>query len=432
MLSLQRSVPAMLPVCAAIAALSPSAFAQEVEGDGDLEALRRAAEQELAADEAPPADEGEALRRSAALETEDETPIYQQLQQAFSAVANRLNSFNPRITVIGDALARLSLGSAELVENPGTPDEVRVDDRMSLREVELDFRADVDAYAKAVFILALEEEGGEYLATVEEGYVTLETLPFGFRAQLGRFRTPFGRMNRLHGHDLPQATEPLALTDIFGEEGYLDNGALLSWLAPVPLELTVGFLQGDNQPVLGTSDLDSPAWLGRAEYFLQISDTIFLSAGASYLYGLNDTPDPADQESHVYGADLLFKWQPNQFRSIVVQGEVYGIKQETPITGDPMWGFGGYAYLQVQPFQRWYLGVRYDWSNFDEHREDREQYAVSGWLSYYTTEFLRFRVGYEHRERESTAGGDPDLDTFFFQLTFVFGSHPVEPFWFNR
>jgi hypothetical protein len=38
-------------------------------------------------------------------------------------------------------------------------------------------------------------------------------------------------------------------------------------------------------------------------------------------------------------------------------------------------------------------------------------------------------VGYEHRERQ---GGDDDLDTIFVQLTFVFGSHPVEPFWVNR
>ena len=63
---------------------------------------------------------------------------------------------------------------------------------------------------------------------------------------------------------------------------------------------------------------------------------------------------------------------------------------------------------------------------------NRPEWAIGAYVSFYTTEFLRFRIGYEHRERPSTNGGDGDLDTFFFQLTFVFGSHPVEPFWFNR
>ena len=88
--------------------------------------------------------------------------------------------------------------------------------------------------------------------------------------------------------------------------------------------------------------------------------------------------------------------------------------------------------LQVQPLQRWYLGVRYDYSTYDGQVEDKPHWTFGTFLSFYTTEFLRFRIGWEHRERKTTFFGDRDEDTLFFQMTFVFGSHPAEPFWMNR
>jgi hypothetical protein len=405
--------------------------------DDELRALREAADEELTDQEAPRnLSEEERLRRNADIDLEEEEdPLQLQLLQAFSSVANRLNAFNPRITVFGDVLARISAGHDELVE-----DGVNRDDRISFREVELDLRADIDPYAKGVLIIAAEEETpGEYEFTVEEGYLTFETLPLGLHAKLGRFRIPFGRINQLHTHDLPQSSRPYPSTDVFGEEGFVETAAQLTWLTPwIPLEFYALVLNGENESFLAGGDSDDPAWLGRVEYFHQITDTTFLSIGASYLFGYNDAPDVATdspsqarQESHLWGADLLFKWQPSQFRSVVIQGEAQWLKRERPSRVTEH-GFGGYAFVQVQPFQRWFFGARYDYSNFTEGQEDRKQYAVGGWVSFYTTEFLRLRLGYEHRERSSTRGGEPDLDTVYLQVTFVFGSHPVEPFWFNR
>lgn len=402
----------------------------------ELERLR--AEAEAAA--APPVleapgDPAARLRAEAALEAEQgDELLFGQLLEAFGALANRLNAFNPRITVFGDVLGRVSASSADTIEEIDG-EQVNLDDRIALREVELDLRADIDAYAKGVLVLAAHEEApGEFHFEIEEGYLTLETLPWGFHAQLGRFRVPFGQTNRLHAHDLPQATRPYAQVDLFGGEGYVENGALLSWLAPfIPLELTAGILNGESDTLFGGADSDDPAWFGRTQLFAQLTDAMYLTAGASYLFGHGDRP-AADQqgrarlETHVVGADFLLKWQPSQYRSLVLHGELYGLRKELE-SGGRDHALGGFASLQVQPLQRWFLGLRYDWSNYLEGREDTEQWALGGWVSFYTTEFLRFRLGYEHRER---GGGEPDLDTIFFQATFVFGSHPVEPFWFNR
>lgn len=405
--------------------------------DDELEKLRKGADDELDDDgdeKKDLSDEG-ALKQAADEEAGDEGPLYQQLLNAFSSVANRLNAFNPRITVFGDVLGRWSVGSHELVE-----DGINRDDRIGLREIELDLRADIDPYAKGVLVLAAEEhEPGEYELTIEEGYVTLEALPAGLRGTIGRIRVPYGRINRLHTHDLPQATRPLMLVDFFGEEGYVENAAQISWLTPwIPLEVFALILNGENEGILAGRDSDDPAFLGRAEYFLQLNETMFLSLGTTFLFGHNDAPDPltdrpgkAQQETQSWGGDFLFKWQPSQYTSLVVQGEMMFLKKEVANRGVEH-GFGGYVFVQFQPFKRWYVGVRYDWSNYGEGTENNEQYAASAWLSYYTTEFLRFRIGYEHRERATTNGGEPDLDTIFFQLTFVFGSHPAEPFWFNK
>ena len=46
-----------------------------------------------------------------------------------------------------------------------------------------------------------------------------------------------------------------------------------------------------------------------------------------------------------------------------------------------------------------------------------------GTLSYYTSEFLRVRVAM------FTDGDQIRIDG---QLTFVWGSHPIEPYWVNR
>ena len=420
-----RSLPITLLFLAA-AAVPASAQDDEEE----VRRLREAAQAELEGQQEPPAqDEDARLRRAAAAEVQDESPLYTRLLEAYYSVANRLNSFNPRITAFGDVVGRLSASSAETVI-----DGRNVDDRVALEEVELDLRADVDPYAKAVLILAFEEEGGgEYEVDVEEGYVTLETLPLGFHAKLGRFRAPFGRINQIHKHDLPQTTRPYPVDDVFGREGLIENGAVLTWLAPVfPLELTGALMNGENEQLLGGADSDDPSWLGRAEAFFQLGDQTFLSLGSSYLFGWSDVPTPVDapgaprQEVQLWGADAMFKYQWNQFQSLVVQGELFGLRRE--VAGGREHAFGGYAFVQVQPLQRWYLGLRYDWSNYDEGVEDAEQWAVGGWVSYYTTEFLRFRLGYEHRERQASE----DLDTVYFQVTFIFGSHPAEPFWVNR
>jgi hypothetical protein len=458
----------VVAACAGLA-WTATAHAQDKKDD-EAEALRKAAETEADKDKDKDKDAGkppkrvggeaaaglseeEKLRAEARLAAQDEEerdrgPISRML----GAVSAGANAFNPRMVVAGDILGRLATNREKTVTDGVSPD-----DRFFVREMELDLRADIDPYAKGVAIISVSEtDPGQYGVDIEEGYLTLDSLPASFKLQLGRVRVPFGRMNALHTHDLPQSTRPYFIQDLFGEDGYNDNAAVLSWLAPIPITLTAAILGGENEKAL-MKNANRPAVLGRAEGFWQMTDTTFASLGVSYLTGWTDVRGPIDRPKHSvdeahYGcADLTIKWQPNKRMSLVFLTEAYRVFNHehdvTTTTFDPITGLtttststvrdratGVFTFVQFQPLERWYFGGRFDWSDYDSGVNDNQQWAASGWVSFYTTEFLRFRVGFEHRERRlrgDTPHPSPN-DTLFFEVTFVFGAHPAEPFWVNK
>lgn len=379
-----------------------------------------------------------------------------------SFMQKALNTLNPRITVFGDFLGRLALSAHPLREDPtvrgrllpsGEPN-VKLDDRFNLREVELDFRAAVDPFAEAVLIAAFETEdpgdlGGEVV--IEEGYVTLNFLPFGLIPKIGRFRSAFGRINRLHLHDLPQHSYPLPVQEFLGEEGFVEQGVSLRWLIPNPFglsfEWTTEVVNGENAPILAGETSEHHSVISRMGYFQEIGESLSLDVGVSGLFGYND-PE-ARQKSILSGADLLIKWRPrkeSQRWSVVAQGEVFYLDMEqTDRTLPPnlihseQHAFGAYAYLQVQGWQNWFAGVRYEYTEFAS--DDRSNmWKTSAYVSYYFSEFLRVRLGWEHTEWDYRPPKDasalalqaPANDALILQITFVFGSHPVEPYWQNR
>jgi hypothetical protein len=449
--------------CAALPAGAQDSAKPQV--DPEEEALRKAAESESDKDPKkgpgaaplPGIDEESRLRSDAVRASQDDDRGQGLLNQAFSSVANSLSAFNPRMSVVGDLLGRLATNKKRTVELDEDGNKFSPDDRVSLREAEVDLRADVDPYAKAVVILSAAEEGpGKFGIDIEEAYVTFETLPGSLKLKAGRFLVPFGRMNSMHTHDLPQSVRPYALQDLFGEEGWKDNGAVVSWLAPIPIELSAAVVNGETD-LLFKGRSNRPAFVERVEGFIQVTDTAFLSLGASHLFGFTDLngsverPRRSHLEVNAGCLDMLFKWQPNRNRSFVIGSELYrvftreheaqvaivdpitGISTPgTQITNDTATGF--YAFAQFQATPQWYFGARYDWSNYDQQIRGEDQWAASAWVSFYTTEFLRLRLGYEHRERGTTgnaAHASPN-DTVFFELTFVFGAHPAEPFWVNK
>lgn len=326
--------------------------------------------------------------------------------------------------------------------------------RFNLREAEVDIRAAISPDADGVLILSIGEEieqmrNGQISVDrafdIEEGYVDFHSLPWDLSLRVGKMRNHFGRNNPLHTHDLPQVTRPLAVKAFFGGEGMATTGAALTWLVPNPwdkfIELRTELVNADGgteSPILGGPNAENPAIIARLKYFDDLTETSTLELGTSFLW--TRTSDRSDFDANVFGADVTYQWidpDPSTFHSWLLQGELFIGDNDVPRSAflsrrNNAWG--AYAFGQYQINRNWYAGARFDYTQFPNSElrgVDDYDIALSPYLTYYMTEFLRLRTQFEHRISH-VRGRNRSEEAVFVQLTFVIGSHPPHPYWVNR
>lgn len=368
-------------------------------------------------------------------------------QQAAQKPPTSLNALNPQITAFINGAMRVD------DKRVLTPSGVAIDDRPFLRTAEFDFRAAVDPYADAVAILSLEDEAGAgFGADLEEGYVVikrlpiLEDAPLGLKLKLGRFRAPLGAVNQMHMHDMPWTTRPLPIARYLGtengeffESGFNPVGADADLILPqfIPgavQELNLDVVDGGSIAISDGSHRH-PGFLGHYNLFFTVADT------SDFNFGLSGYYEGGEHRSGVAVLDAMYKWKPlaaGEFHSVVIGGEVFYVNRKfdanAGVAGLPelltkATPWGGYGFAQVQLSWHVYAGARYDVVQDVSYPSLKTQVAA-GYLSYYTSEFLRFRAGYEHRWSDDPA--DDGVNSFIAEVNVVFGSHPTEPYWVNR
>ena len=102
---------------------------------------------------------------------------------------------------------------------------------LHIQEIEFSLMAIVDPYLRAQLTLSIPGTEG---IEVEEGYVKSTYLPSGWAFQVGKFKFPFGKQNRLHTHAYPFIDAPWINTMLLGEEGLNEVGVQLNYLTPLP------------------------------------------------------------------------------------------------------------------------------------------------------------------------------------------------------
>jgi hypothetical protein len=359
------------------------------------------------------------------------------------AVQTSAAAFNPAISIVGNFLGR---GDADKVFNE---EGDRIDNKLNLREVEIDFRAAVDPYADAVMIAALESEfPGEFEASIEEGYVTLKALPIlespplGLRFKVGRFRPLFGRTNILHTHDLPTSFHPLPVEEFLGEEGFIQNGVSAKFFIPTPwdanssLDATVEVMDG-GEIALSPQSEARVSYLAHLRWFRTFADVNNIELGWSgYFHPSGNNVGSANAQS----IDFLYRWRPlrqGQWKSYLLGAEFFYAPETTveevseqPEVEDPNGTPKGFtAFTQWQFNRRMYSGIRYDWTQ-TLLNPDFQRQSITPYISYYFSEFLRFRFNYEHRWSDLLE--EDGRNAVFFELNWIFGAHPPEPFWVNK
>lgn len=370
---------------------------------------------------------------------------FQELENKVDAVSRSTapTVLNPRTTAFINFAAR--------ADNKTVHDatgQKEISNRPFLRTTELELSNAVDPYAEAVVVMSVENEAGkDFSIDAEEAYglikrlPILETAPLGLKLKIGKYRAPFGVGNMIHMHDLPWTTRPLVIAQYLGtehgdffESGYNPTGIDLDFYLPNPiagttLQMNADLVRAGETALNGGMASTQPAYLGHLNFSKDWSNEHLL------VLGLSAFDEHGTSQTRLLGADLTYKWAPaeeRESRSIVAGGEliagrhVYPDSSGREVTQLPLGWFG---YLQYQTSYWLYLGFRYDWLKdpVDDRLITR---SLALYASYYTTEFLRFRLGVEHRLSDLPAFDN--VTTGLFEVNFVFGSHPTEPYWVNR
>jgi len=335
------------------------------------------------------------------------------------------------------------------VEGAGGGTFAGQENRFFPREVELSLFGQIDPYASAVvrFEAGEEARGAETAVHLAEAYLTLLTLPYGTQARLGQMRNRFGWSNEVHEHDLPWVDRPNVMRNFFGPEGLQEKGMELTLVPDLPfyIEALAGIFNGDNETAFGRGTLQHPLVTGRLRTFVELGDEHAIQLGMSVASG--DTDDR--NRSTILGWELRYKYRPDGWLHPLVTftGEwLYSLRTadvDVDVDGDGSVDrvdkrqrnhSGGYGGLEIQPFRRWAGGARYDWSEYPVN--PGWEWAIEPYLTFWPSEFLRFRLAYKHTERSPqtrdafnlNGSSARKVDELLFQASFILGAHPAHPF----
>ena len=391
-------------VCAAPAAEDISALRQEVQQltatVRDLSALVQAQQQRINMLEQAKAPLAPAAAAPAAAVRQ-------------SAAGANLSAFNPEIGVLADIVGQLSESSTDGEGN----------DKLSAREMELVFGHPIDPYSRLDVTASFSDFEA---ANLEEAYITHWGLPAELKARVGRLKPKIGKAIPLHRDSLDTVDEPLVVQKYFGNEGLARTGVDLSGFLPMPWtavthELTAGVLEGgvgEGGTLLGGTRR-YPSYYAHLKNFWDLSDETNVELGATYFTGSKD----ADRalEVHALGFDATLVHYLTPTNKLKWQNEVYLQDRDETDFQDRPWGW--YSLLDYRLSPRFGVGGRFDYVEpvdtdpaiLARHADT----AWSGYLTYYQSEFSRWRLQLKHTN--FALGGDDN--TVFLQGTVAIGVH---------
>jgi hypothetical protein len=271
------------------------------------------------------------------------------LAAAPGAVA-QTQKLNPQISAIGDTRAFWS--------------EEADDTQLEFHELEIALVGPVNPYASAeVYVGVHGTEGLE----IEEAKLILDRyFPAGFGLTAGRYLQDFGQLNQLHLHAYPWVHRPLMHAELFGEDGVVDTGARLDWLAPTEgftLRATAGAVRGElftgghgHDETAGEEEEVAPeiGFTGRLDLFVEPSENVSFLVGGSVLHGEHDPAEGA--KVTWFDADLKLRFDLGPNRTLVVNAEtMFGSLEETDeaAASDPN---GFFATADLRATKRWNFG----------------------------------------------------------------------------
>jgi hypothetical protein len=324
-------------------------------------------------------------------------------------------ALNPDISVIGDFISTAGGNS------------IRPSPSFEMHESEVGFQAIVDPYARGDFFISFGEEG----VNLEEGYITLTSLPAGFVVRGGKMRSAFGKVNTLHNHTLPWVDRPLVTQNLVGgEDGINDAGVSVNRILPAPkglfLDITGQIFRGDSgegdELVFKSSRKNDVSAVAHLRAYKDLTDNTNLDIGLSYARGHNELG--SGFLTQLYGVDATLRWKPLRrsiYHSFIARSElIWSQRQQNPFEQR---AFGMYASGEYQFARRWFLGGRFDWSDRARAASEPDK-GGSVLLTYWPSEFSQIRGQY----RFTNYAENVKAHELLMQVLFSLGAHGAHPF----
>jgi hypothetical protein len=338
---------------------------------------------------------------------------------------------NPSISAIADVQALFTNNKENDNRN-----KVRV------KEVEFAFQGYLYPGIRADVIPALEMEyiGDEVNVEIdlEEAYLTMSPIPLvgeyvPLGLQLGRKFMNFGILNPIHPHHWPFADTPLVLESFFGSHNWYDDGLQGFVNIPNPWDLylktTFGYWngrqlghahghdegdhahedEGHAHSVGEPVQWDGRVYLSRTILGVPFGRTSDVRLGASVSWD-------EGRSTTLVGGDLTYTYRfPGTYHRLRWQNEFMAADIGT---GD-YWRYGGYSLLAFSLGRYWETGARYDQSQILDPFVSDDQWASTGFITYFLTHSLYFRGQYRYRNTLE----DEDEHNGYIQMVFGLGPH---------
>ncbi len=287
----------------------------------------------------------------------------------------------------------------------------------NLQEIELAVQSIIDPYLKGDVFLSFGEDKVE----LEEGYLTTLGLVKGLQMRGGKFRLPIGRQNQKHTEIWDFADNNLVNKYLLGPDGIRELGLEVSYLLPTPFfaQLQGTFSNGNNTTSFGSPRKKDFLYQGRVTTSFDPTENTAILVGASGATGGNSYSN--GNFTQILGGDVLLKWKPASYRSLVWQTE-YLYRSLGTSTGSLNDG-GLYSYIDYQFLKRWHAGIRYDQMGMPS-RSIVSEARVTPALTFNPTEFSRIRAQYEY---DKIKGINP-VHVAFLQFEFSMGPHGAHAF----
>ena len=344
-----------------------------------------------------------------------ETSLQPSAPPSYGGNAAAAKALNPDISIIGDFIGIAGKNS------------IRPGPSLEMHESEIGMSAIIDPYARGDFFLSFGESG----VNLEEGFITLTSLPAGFVVKAGKMRSAFGKMNTMHNHVLPFVDRPLVTENLVGgEDGIDDAGFSINRILPSPkgifLDITGQVFRGDSGsdalPVFRSSKRGDVSTVAHLRAYKDLTESTNLDIGASYARGHNELGN--DLLTHLYGVDATLRWKPlrrSVYHSFVARSEmIWSQRQQLPSTQR---AFGFYTSGEYQFARRWFLGGRYDWADRARLASQTDK-GGSIIVTYWPSEFSQIRGQY----RLTDFAENVKTNELLFQILFSLGAHGAHPF----